>query len=244
VRGLFDPEAINRAHDRAVAVAAAFDAKIARGDTAGYEEFFSGAYEAGHIPQADLDIPLTVREVIQSGGYDELMAPLFGAASHGFAARRSFMKGVPVPLGFHQDAFFTEYSYNCWTPLNEAGITSANLEVIVGFGEPLFPHAAIVDSTLTDRVLRQCIESKRFWHPILSPGDALVFSTFMMHRTYQTPAMTDERYSLEIRGPITTDIRIAGVPPDPGSAKTLDSIEKLPLFLQKSSYSPGELLRN
>jgi hypothetical protein len=235
VRGLFDGDAIRRTRERAAAVAVSFDAKVDRGDTEGYETFLAGAYGAGHLPETELDAPMTTRELLQASSYETIAKNLFGAASHGFALRRSHFKGAPNPLGFHQDAFFMDFSYNFWTPLNDAGVTSPNVEVIVGSGEPLFSLAGISDSVLTEQHLRRCYGDAAFWHPILNAGDVLVFSTFLMHRTRQTPEMTHERYSIEIRGPISQPVEIAGVPPDPKTAKVLASIVELAEFKQARS---------
>jgi len=231
IRQLFDRDAICRARARAVAVAANIDAKVERGDTAGYEQFLSGAYGAGHLPEAALDVPLTTAELFQASSYGTIAQSIFGSASFGFALRRSHFKGSPNPLGFHQDAFFSDFSYNFWTPLNDAGMTSANLELIIGSGEPLFPLTGISDSVLTEQCLRQCYGNHAFWHPIIKAGDVLVFSTFVMHRTRQTPEMADERYSMEIRGPITAPVKIVGVPSDPNAAMRLSSIAELSDFM-------------
>jgi len=231
VRGLFDREAVKRARERAVAVATNFDAKVERGDISGYENFIAGAYQAGHLPETHLDVPVTTLELFKASAYETIATNLFGEASHGFALRRSHLKGSPNPLGFHQDAFFTEFGYNFWTPLNDAGVTAPNIELILGSGEPLLSHSAIVDAVLTEQYLRQCYGNQTFWHPILNAGDVLVFSTFITHRTRQTPEMTGERYSIEIRGPIKAPVEIAGVPSDPSAAKLLNSITELPDFL-------------
>jgi hypothetical protein len=227
IRGLFDRDAVKRTRERAVAVAASFDAKVQQGDTSGYEDFIAGAYRAGHLPETLIDPALISSELFRASPYETIARHLFGEASHGYALRRSHLKGSPNPLGFHQDAFFTGFSYNFWTPLNDAGVMSPNLEIVIGSGEPLLPHAVIVDVALTEQYLQQRYGQQAFWHPILSAGDVLVFSTFIMHRTRQTPEMTLERYSIEVRGPITVPVEISGAPADPATAKRLSSISEL-----------------
>ena len=193
-----------------------------------------GAYQAGHLPEAELDVTMTRSELLEVSPYSAIAESLFGMASFGFALRRSFFNESPNPLGFHQDGFFSDYGYNFWTPLNDAGISSANLEVIIASGAPLFSHSAIADSTIVDQYLYQKYPREQFWHPIIRAGDSLVFSTFMFHRTRQTPEMTRERYSIEIRGPITASVKIKGVPADPGAALRLSSITELPAFVAQA----------
>src|SRR5262249_34569396 len=106
VRNLFNREAILRARVRAAAVARKFDAMVARGETAGYEKYLTGAYQAGHLPEAELDVTMTRSELLEPSPYSAIAESLFGMASFGFALRRSFFNGSPNPLVFHQDGAF------------------------------------------------------------------------------------------------------------------------------------------
>jgi hypothetical protein len=91
---------------------------------------------------------------------------------------------------------------------------------------------------LTEQCLRRCYGNHAFWHPIIKAGDVLVFSTFIVHRTRQTPEMTYERYSMEIRGPITAPVKIVGVPSEPKAAMRLSSIAELSDFkLGRNAYA-------
>jgi hypothetical protein len=40
---------------------------------------------------------------------------------------------------------------------------------------------------------------EEFWRPVLEPGDALLFRGDVLHRTHVTPAMTQDRTSVELR---------------------------------------------
>jgi hypothetical protein len=209
IRGLFDRSGIARVLERAVFATRAWEFMIARGYAAGHDDFLRGAYSAGHIPGEDIDGPQTFADIATGSSYDLIAEELFGTISRDYALRRSMMAGKPNPLGFHQDGFFSPPGFNFWTPLEDAGVTRPGLEVVIGSGGPVLSHEVVrhdVASFILERFGRE-----RLWHPEIRAGDALVFTTFMMHRTYLTETMNPTRYSLELRGRITKRIPIAGV---------------------------------
>ena len=140
--------------------------------------------------------------------------------------RRSMLGGRPNPLGFHQDGFFSAPGFNFWTPLAAAGRDRPGLEVVIGSGGPILAHEVIRDAEATAELITTR-SAGRLWHPEVKAGDALVFTTFMLHRTYVVPGMDPVRYSLELRGDITEQIPIAGVRAADWSAPRETSLESL-----------------
>jgi hypothetical protein len=224
IRDLFDAAGVARVRARAELASQAWDFMVARGYTKGHEEFVAGAFAAGHIPGEDIDVPQTISDIIEMSSYDAIATELFGNASHGYAVRRSTLNGKANPLAYHQDGFFADPGYNFWTPLVDAGVTAPGLEVVVGSGGPILSHDVIrhdIAGHIAEHYGQQCL-----WHPEIRAGDVLVFTTFMMHRTYYSPEMNQVRHSLEIRGSIAKKIEIAGVVGEHWSMPPLQSIDE------------------
>jgi hypothetical protein len=224
IRDLFDAAGVARVRVRAELASQAWDFMVARGYVKGHEDFVAGAFAAGHIPGEDIDVAQTISDIIENSSYDVIATELFGNASHGYAVRRSTLNGKANPLGYHQDGFFTNPGYNFWTPLVDSGVTAPSVEVVVGSGGPILSHDVIrhdVAAHITEHYGQGYL-----WHPEIRAGDVLVFTTFMMHRTYCTPDMSQVRHSLEIRGSIARQIKIAGVLEEHWSMSPLQSMEE------------------
>lgn len=117
-----------------------------------------------------------------------------------------------APLPFHQDSVEQDprirLVLNCWIPLDEgAGTSAPGVEVVRHPGRPKFPlkdrdgtagqpryEAVAIDH---DRIVAEY--GNNFLAPIFAPGDSLVFSQDVIHRTYITPQMTDPRIGFEFR---------------------------------------------
>jgi Phytanoyl-CoA dioxygenase (PhyH) len=82
----------------------------------------------------------------------------------------------------------------CWIALVACGVEAPGLEFVSERRERL-----LLPSELPDDQLRRVFPPPTFWHPTLDPGDALLFSGDLLHRTYVTPAMTRDRTSIELR---------------------------------------------
>jgi hypothetical protein len=224
IRNLFDLAGILHVRARAVIATQAWEFMVARGYAKGHESFIEGAYRAGHIPSQDIDPPQTFSD-IGTDNYDRLASDLFGSTSRDFALRRTMFGDRVNYLGFHQDGFFATPGYNFWTPLNDAGVTSPGLEVIIGSGGLILAHEVI--ATAAPQIIIDHYGENCLWHPEVRASDALVFTTFMMHRTYVTPEMSDPRYSLELRGSIKTPMPIAGVAPEHWTAPMARSFAEM-----------------
>jgi hypothetical protein len=54
-------------------------------------------------------------------------------------------------------------------------------------------------TNLTDAIVRRTFPAETFWRPVLKAGDVLLFWGDILHRTHVTPAMTNDRTSIELR---------------------------------------------
>jgi len=82
----------------------------------------------------------------------------------------------------------------CWIALTACGRDAPGLELIAGSPNALLPVRSLSDSAIRDRH-----PAHAFWHPLLDPGDAVLFSGEVIHRTHVTPSMEMDRTSLELR---------------------------------------------
>lgn len=110
---------------------------------------------------------------------------------------------------FHQDGYFLDPSYRimtCWAPLVSCGADAPSLEVIpAGLNDirprhnPYGEHARDNTDLDMDADILPYFSPETFWHPLLEPGDAILYDAFTIHRTYWLPHMQKPRYNLEIR---------------------------------------------
>jgi hypothetical protein len=115
-----------------------------------------------------------------------------------------------APHGWHQDGAlkfdFAAYPdgkfppdailpmVTCWIALNACGVDAPGLELVsTRLGELLSP------TQLTEQAVRARFRTDECWTPALEPGDALLFRGDILHRTHVTPAMTNDRTSIELR---------------------------------------------
>lgn len=127
--------------------------------------------------------------------------------------RRQYAPGDYPPLhsphGWHQDGALG-FQFNqtpdesgpasilnmvtCWIPFDACGLNAPGLEFVHRRLEKLLGPAQ-----LTDTSIRSQFPHTEFWHPVLEPGDALVFRGDILHRTYVASQMTRHRTSIELR---------------------------------------------
>jgi hypothetical protein len=97
---------------------------------------------------------------------------------------------------------------NCWTPVTPCGGLYPTLEVVPCKNRrllPVRPRPIIPENEQYDFIhlelekIKEAFPDAVFWHPDLMPGDILMFSELVVHRTYVEPTMTMERISLEAR---------------------------------------------
>jgi len=203
ISSMFDPSAIARIRDRVDFVARAWDYMIKKGYTSDVKDYVDGPFQAGHLPETDIDVEETWADLATGSAFDEIATKVFGSTTRGYAVRRSTLGNKQNPLEFHQDAFFigSEPWFNFWTPLQDCGVDAPSLEVVVRSGAPVFTHADCCQADRMRSYIERTYGLDSFWTPKLRAGDALVFTSMLFHRTQQI-STNKTRYSLELRGPI------------------------------------------
>ena len=110
-------------------------------------------------------------------------------------------------LPFHQDQTILKTRLlNVWVPLDPCGTNAPGLETVVTSARRLIE----VSGDSTDRIPVERVKlnsdkvveehgHRSLWHPVLEPGDVLLFLGTTIHRTYVTPQMTKSRMSVELR---------------------------------------------
>jgi hypothetical protein len=97
---------------------------------------------------------------------------------------------------------------NCWTPVTPCGGDYPKLEVVPCQNRrllPVRPRPIIPENEQYDFIhleldkIKDAFPDAVFWHPDLMPGDILMFSELVVHRTYVEPTMSKERISIEGR---------------------------------------------
>lgn len=115
-------------------------------------------------------------------------------------------------LPFHQDSVEQDRSIlrvlNCWMPLDEgAGLTAPGVELVRHPGHPIQLRKDNAGAKQVSGYQAVAIDhdwivaeyGDAFHAPILAPGDGLVFSQDVIHRTHITQQMTRPRIGFEFR---------------------------------------------
>lgn len=113
--------------------------------------------------------------------------------------------------GFHQDGHFLNPAWrmlHCWSPLVACGQDAPSLELIPAGLKAIRPshhkpwrgehYYDNRDLDLESEILPY-FPVETFWPQILEPGDALIYDSYCLHRTYVLPSMSKPRYNLEMR---------------------------------------------
>lgn len=82
----------------------------------------------------------------------------------------------------------------CWITLGPCGTYAPGLEFVARRLDRL-----LAPTELTDESVREHFGPEEFWRPAMESGDALLFRGDVLHRTHVTPAMTNNRTSIEVR---------------------------------------------
>lgn len=119
------------------------------------------------------------------------------------------LKTYRIP--YHQDGYLIEGTQipciNCWVPLQECGVDLPALEVVVAKVDEQLPidNSPDPEGNIAFQKLRisdQFVEEHypdQLWSPIFEQGDIMLMNHLTVHRTFQTPEMTEKRQSLELR---------------------------------------------
>jgi ectoine hydroxylase-related dioxygenase (phytanoyl-CoA dioxygenase family) len=127
-------------------------------------------------------------------------------------SRNSFVRTIFADkdgwqLPFHQDQMLLQRPLlNVWIALTPCGTEAPGLELVVTDKSNLLATFAD-DRKEFSAAQKQIAESEviktfgpeSLWHPIMAPGDALIFRGTTIHRTFVTSAMDKPRISIELR---------------------------------------------
>jgi hypothetical protein len=109
-------------------------------------------------------------------------------------------------LPFHRDqTVIGSRLLNIWIPLVACGRDAPGLEIVAGSDsrplDPADPLAAglVERARLDEASVLAAFPAEALWRPVLSPGDALVFSGETIHRTHIAPGMKRPRASIDLR---------------------------------------------
>lgn len=142
-----------------------------------------------------------LHEIMTRGGFQTF--PENGSSWIRTVTPRQIDTAVP----FHQDLkAFSRRCINVWTPLTHAGGQAPGLELLPVFVDGLVKangksrsHYAMHGLEIAEEDLDEAFPGAELWHPVMEPGDALLFLSSTIHRTYITSSMRRARRSLELR---------------------------------------------
>ena len=107
-----------------------------------------------------------------------------GALNFDFVAHA----GAPLPADALLDMF------TCWIPLTPCGVDAPGLELVRQRIDRLLAPAELTPERVHDRYPPDTLA-----RPAMQPGDAVLLSGDTLHRTHVTPAMRQDRTSIELR---------------------------------------------
>lgn len=121
-----------------------------------------------------------------------------------------------LALPYHQDSRIVEAIepsrgpapslVNLWVPMHDCGLGRPGLEIVNQPVASLVPtvataenfYSSIATEIAPDQITRLS-DATQLWHPAFRAGDFMLFKGTMIHRTYVSSDMTDERISADIR---------------------------------------------
>lgn len=184
-------------------------------------DFYQSLFRFGHIAPpglpSSLGSPLPLNRLVLFSALKTVLVAILGpevALLQYSTLRRQSPVGGNPPVPFHQDAMFLgnrRKALNLWMPLTPCGENHPGLEVISHPVEVLWEsdwvqqektptlQAGYDALAIAPERLEAAFAPDDFWHPVMQPGDVLVFSNLTLHRTFLHPAMNQPRISLELR---------------------------------------------
>jgi hypothetical protein len=108
---------------------------------------------------------------------------------------------------FHQDSNYhtrdpkEHVGVTTWMPLTDAGKDAPGMQFHPYKLHDLLPLPEGIEPSylFADEAYCQDRFGETLWAPVVAAGDAIVFDTFCVHRTFITPDMTRERRSADVR---------------------------------------------
>lgn len=184
------------------------------------EPFYQSLFRFGHIAPpalpADVGPPLSLSRLVLFTKLKAVLHAILGPAVS-LLQYSTFRRQAPVggnpPVPFHQDAMFLgqQKGLNLWMPLTPCGENHPGLEVVAQPVQVLWESDFVQQGGIPNlemgyealAIAPQRLEAvfmhDDFWHPIMQPGDVLVFNNLTLHRTYLRPGMQQPRISFELR---------------------------------------------
>jgi ectoine hydroxylase-related dioxygenase (phytanoyl-CoA dioxygenase family) len=109
-----------------------------------------------------------------------------------------------IPGAWHQDGFFMGRervrSLNLWLSLSRCGDVAPGLDIVPRRLERYVATAteeAVLDYTISQRVVEEAAGDTPVIRPIFEPGDALFFDELFLHQTGSDATMPEPRYAIE-----------------------------------------------
>ncbi len=167
-------------------------------------EIYQKLYRYGHAePNQIADYYAWIGSLLQAPGMKSVLQALYGSTAYLLVnnsfPRRQDPAQPEFAIPFHQDQEFTgpfRTGLNLWLPLTPVGQAYPSLELCLdGPQQPLFQ---LRDSEPSRQKRLQELNLNR-WQIEMQPGDLLIFTGFTLHRSWISSAMTQVRYSTEIR---------------------------------------------
>lgn len=118
--------------------------------------------------------------------------------------RRQSPEAPDAFLPFHQDDAYTHHYHRfivCWTPLTACGADAPGLELAMGRVEEALEHRAsgLWEAGVPAERLEALLRHLPRYAPVLEPGDAVLFGSRTLHRTYVPAGLQRTRLSIDFR---------------------------------------------
>jgi hypothetical protein len=229
IRNLINPKKLKYFLDVCRGIYAAEDARFASStehDPAWLREYKYGWIWEDTLRQAT-DNVFDFQDITACKKLYDIIDVLLGPRSRTYMASQ-IRRMAPNPeenpwngrVDFHMDAHWgvdEQYFINVWTPFTPCGKNAPSLEflltpaqIIRNYSQydpehPLEPRGPrgvnprMNYNSFSEDELKKNFHAGRFWIPDMNPGDVIIFSSWVAHRTAILPTMTEQRVSLEWR---------------------------------------------
>jgi hypothetical protein len=172
-----------------------------------------------HIPSNRFDhfnqLPSLIYQLFLASPLPDILHACYGGSILYSSIHSVLRRQTPTQkqwyTGFHQDGHFLDPRWkflHCWFPLMECGIDAPSLELIPAGLKSIRPsnqknfkgdhYYDNRDLDLQSEIL-PFFAQETFWPQFLAAGDLLLYDSYCLHRTYETPLMSQARYNFEMR---------------------------------------------
>lgn len=168
-------------------------------------EFRRVNFDDGGRPTADCPAAAaTVLAEFERIGIPDLVAGYLGEQP-ALSLEKWTLRRVPPDANssWHQDGAFLgeeKHTVNMWVALSECGERASGLDIVARRFDHIVPTGTEGAYFYWD-VAPDVVEAERCENPVVSPvfspGDAVFFDQFLLHRTGIKPDLSEDRYALE-----------------------------------------------